>query len=391
MGNNASTALVSKVMLEFAELTGLLPTKVVPQRYLWTDAFAVCNFLELYHQTSDELYMQLALHLIDQVHNVLGRHRDDDPRNSWISGLNEKEGREHPTRGGLRIGKELNERRPDDPYDEQLEWDRDGQYYHYLTKWMHALNRVSRVTGDSTYNRWAIELAKKAHSKFTYIPSSGGQKRMFWKMSIDLSYPLVTSMGHHDPLDGFITYLQLQATAANASEKSASFDISSEIRDMSDICKGKKWETDDPLGIGELLSTAYKLAQLILLKGYEETDLLDVLLDSSLVSLQTYVSRAPLKLPARYRLAFRELGLTIGLHAIEKLLRLIKQTPHNFYWKYPLHSRIASLMQYTQLSDSIETYWREPSRRQSLEWMMHRDINMVMLATSLAPDGYLSQ
>jgi len=285
----------------------------------------------------------------------------------------------------------LNERRPDDPYDEQLEWDRDGQYYHYLTKWMHALNRVSRVTGDSTYNRWAIELAKKAHSKFTYIPSSGGQKRMFWKMSIDLSYPLVTSMGHHDPLDGFITYLQLQATAANASEKSASFDISSEIRDMSDICKGKKWETDDPLGIGELLSTAYKLAQLILLKGYEETDLLDVLLDSSLVSLQTYVSRAPLKLPARYRLAFRELGLTVGLHAIEKLLRLIKQTPHNFYWKYPLHSRIASLMQYTQLSDSIETYWREPSRRQSLEWMMHRDINMVMLATSLAPDGYLSQ
>ncbi len=79
---------------------------------------------------------------------------------------------------------------------------------------MHALNRVSRVTGDPTYNMWAMELAKTAHTAFTYVPSSGGQKRMYWKMSIDLSYPLVESMGHHDPLDGFITYNQLQATAA---------------------------------------------------------------------------------------------------------------------------------------------------------------------------------
>ena len=33
------------------------------------------------------------------------------------------------------------------------------------------------------------------------------------KMSTDLSYPLVTSMGLHDPLDGLVTYTQLQATA----------------------------------------------------------------------------------------------------------------------------------------------------------------------------------
>ena len=33
----------------------------------------------------------------------------------------------HPplTKGGLRIGKEMNERRPGDPLDERLEWDRD--------------------------------------------------------------------------------------------------------------------------------------------------------------------------------------------------------------------------------------------------------------------------
>ncbi len=377
-------------MSDFAKLTGLLSAREVPRRYLWTDSFAVCNFVELYRQTGDNQYRRLALHLVDQVHNVLGRHRDDDPRTGWISDLDEQEGKMHPTRGGLRIGKEINERRPDDPYNVRLEWDRDGQYYHYLTKWMHALNRVSRVTGDAIYNRWAIELAKSVHTKFTYVPSSGGQKRMYWKMSIDLSYPLVTSMGQHDALDGFITYLQLQATAAKDTKKSTGLDLSSEITDMANICHGKSWATNDPLGIGELLSTAYKLAQLIILdKAFEQADLLDLILASSLTGLQAYARENPLKLPANYRLAFRELGLSIGLHAVEKLLGLIEQIPRNFNMKHRLHSRTDSLMQYAPLRNSIEAYWLESTNREASDWMSHRDINMVMLATSLAPDGYL--
>lgn len=382
--------MVRNIMIEFANLTGLLSAMEVPRRYLWTDAFAVCNFLELYRQTSDEQYKQLALHLVDQVHNVLGRYHHDYPRTGWISGLDEQEGRLHPTRGGLRIGKRMSERRPDDPYDERLEWDRDGQYYHYLTKWMHALNRVSQFTGDSIYNRWAIELAKTAHAMFTYVPSSGNRKRMYWKMSIDLSYPLVSTMGHHDPLDGFITYLQLQTTATKDSTKSTQYDLSAEIADMTNICERNNWTTDDPLGIGELLSTAYKLTQLIITEDFEQADLLNVLLDSSLLGLQSYEKKNSLKLPANYRLAFRELGLSVGLHAIEKLLGLIKQTSHNFNRIHRLYSRAESLMQYAPLSDIIETYWLEPTNRQTSEWMAHRDINMVMLATSLAPDGYLS-
>ncbi len=361
------------------------------RRYLWTDAFAVCNFLGLYRQTRDEQYKKLALHLIDQVHLILGRHRDDEPRTGWISGLGEQECRSHPTKGGLRIGKGLNERGPGDPYDEQLEWDRDGQYYHYLTKWMHALNRVSRVTGDPTFNRWAIELAKTAHAKFTYVPSSGGQKRMHWKMSIDLSYPLVASMGQHDPLDGFITYLQLQSTAVRYFSKSPQLDLSAEITDMAGMCEGKSWVTDDPLGIGELLSAAYKLAQLIIIEGFDQAELLDVLLESSLTGLQSYGrGRNPLRLPADYRLAFRELGLSIGLHAIEKLSELIRQAPNDFNMKQSLRSRAEGLMQYVPLSDIIETYWLGPANRQASTWTEHRDINLVMLATSLAPDGYLT-
>jgi hypothetical protein len=45
--------------------------------------------------------------------------------------------------GGLRIGKPLKERGANEPIDESLEWDRDGQYFHYLTKWMHALCRAA--------------------------------------------------------------------------------------------------------------------------------------------------------------------------------------------------------------------------------------------------------
>ena len=390
MEQDASESIVRNIMIEFANQTGLLSAIELPRRYLWTDAFAVCNFLELYRQTSDEQYKKLALHLVDQVHNVLGRYHNGDPRTGWISGLDEQEGRLHPTRGGLRIGKGMNERRPDDPYDERLEWDRDGQYYHYLTKWMHALNHVSRATGNSIYNRWAIELAKTAHAKFTYVPSSGDHKRMYWKMSTDLSYPLVSTMGHHDPLDGFITYLQLQATAAKDSIKSKCFDLSAEITDMANICERKSWATDDPLGIGELLSTSYKLAQLIITEGIEQAELLAVLLNSSLLGLQSYERTNSLKLPANYRLAFRELGLSVGLHAIVKLLRLINQTSRDFNMKHRLHSRTESLTQYAPLSDIIETYWLEPANRRTSEWMAHRDINMVMLATSLAPDGYLS-
>ena len=375
-------------MMEFARLTGLSSSKEKPRRYLWTDAFAVCNFLTLYKQTSDERYKELALRLVDQVHNILGRRREEDTWIGWISGLSEEEGKLHPTSGGLRIGKGMNERGRDESYDEQLEWDRDGQYYHYLTKWMHALARVSRVTGDSIYARWAIELAKAVHSKFTYLPLAGGQKRMYWKMSIDLSYPLVSSMGHHDPLDGLVTYLEIQA-AVEGSKKSKELDLSKEIKDMADICEGKNWATDDPLGMGELLSTAYKLAQLMTDTDSEQEELLNDLLDSSITGLRLFERRNQLKLPSEYRLAFRELGLSIGLHAIERLPELIKQSPR-FSANPRLHSQMKDLMRYAPLSNVIEAYWLDDTNRQAAGWTGHLDINMVMLATSLAPEGYIS-
>jgi hypothetical protein len=198
MHQNLNLPFIEELMRRFAMETGLQGTGK-PRRYLWTDAFAVCNFLELHCLTGDDEYQTLALLLVDQVHRVLGRHRDDDPRDGWISGLGDGAGSAHPTRGGLRIGKKLPERRPDEPFDEPLEWERDGQYFHYLTKWMHALHCVSMETGITIYDGWARELAAAAHAGFTRQPPSGGPKRLCWKMSIDLSRPLVPAMGHGPP------------------------------------------------------------------------------------------------------------------------------------------------------------------------------------------------
>lgn len=37
----------------------------------------------------------------------------------------------------------------------------------------------------------------------------------------------------------------------------------------------------------------------------------------------------------------------------------------------------------------IESFWRTPEHRRARSWSEHRDINEVMLATSLAPEGFL--
>ena len=90
---------------------------------------------------------------------------------------------------------------------------------------------------------------------------------------------------------------------------------------------GKNWTTDDLLGIGGLLCHAYTMMQLIVQYGYADTGLLKDLLESSLAGLDAYNLSYFLNVPADYRLPFRELGLSIGLHAVERIERLIEDKP----------------------------------------------------------------
>jgi hypothetical protein len=97
-----------------------------------------------------------------------------------------------------------------------------------------------------------------------------------------------------------------------------------------------------------------------------------------------------LKLPAGYRLAFRELGLSIGLRAVEKMHGLTEQKSGPLWKKDSLHSLLKTLGRYAGLRETIETFWLEGTNREAGSWIEHRDINGVMLATSLAPDGFLN-
>lgn len=362
----------TRLMTNFAERTGLGSPRL-PVRYLWTDAFAVCNFLELARAKHDQHFTELALRLVDQVHHVLGRHRADDPRTGWLSGLNEDEGESHPTRGGLRIGKKLPERGIGEALDPDLEWDRDGQYFHYLTKWMFALDQVARATAEPRFNLWARELAEAAHRAFQHGPG-----RMVWKMSTDLSRPLVPSMGHHDPLDGFITYTQLQATLLCLTGGPAGPSLKPALGDFAKMIEGGDFVTPDPLGLGVLLVDASRVEQLRQCAAFPGRDLEVSLLQAALEGLAHFARQPDLRQPAIRRLAFRELGLAIGLSA----LALFQDDAET-------RALCVALGRYTPLAAHIRSFWLDSDNQLARSWSEHRDINEVMLATSLVPEGCL--
>jgi hypothetical protein len=347
-------AAAAAILDEFADSTGLA-SSAPPRRYLWTDAFAAITWLGLHERTGEPRFLELAGRMVAQVHEVLGRHRDDDPRRGWISGLDEAQGIQHPTAGGLRIGKPLPERAPGEPYDSELEWERDGQYYHYLTRWLHALEQMARVSADERYRRWARELMAVAHRHFAY--PAGRPERLYWKMSIDLSRALVASMGMHDPLDGLIA--------------AASLGLEREAGELERICAGRRWATDDPLGAGGLLLDALGLARL---QQKELRALFTYVLSEAAQSAEAVVRLRPFDLPAAGRLAFRELGFALGLHALAPLAE---------------HADVGSLARFVPLGRTLEDFWREPGNQAGPSWTAHRDINAVTLAACLAPEGAL--
>lgn len=378
------------IMSRFLNRTGITSDSV-QQRYLWTDAFAVCNLLGLQASGADPRGQQKALTLVDAVHHTLGQHRSDDERAGWISGLAQDEGESHPTAGGLRIGKPLPEQPPRAHQDPRREWDQDGQYFHYLTRWMHALDQTAWATGDLTCNHWARELAAAAFRAFSYVPAPGAPRRMYWKMSIDLSRPLVPAMGHHDPLDGYLTCLQLRSSAValdagNQGEVTAPAGESlvNENRALAEMVAGGDWATDDPLGLGSLMTDVCRLFQIEARGQSAPPELLPALLTDVRLGLDHLVRQNVWQAPAGRRLAFRELGLAIGIRALERLHAELPMGDSR-----DLAELLAPLAGHTSLADRLIEFWTDADNQWTSTWADHQDINEVMLATALAPDGYI--
>jgi hypothetical protein len=238
---------------------------------------------------------------------------------------------------------------------------------------------MARAWHAPQLHRWACELADTAHRAFVHA-TADGHARMTWKMSTDLSRPLVPSMGQHDPLDGLVTALALRVSAGMFPSAEVP-GLEQAIRDYAAMVQRSALATTDPLGLGSLLMDALQLARLPPASAEPCRPLLEDLLASALASLP----RCELQpdAPAGARLGFRELGLAIGLAAVERLAARGAALPAG------TRAAVESLRAYLPLRAAINGFWAEPSNRSGSSWTGHRDINEVMLATSLAPGGWL--
>jgi hypothetical protein len=241
--------------------------------------------------TKEKIYLSRASNLIDEVHRVLGYTR---------SGLDRLDGATQlsPLLGGLRIGKNEPEDHPDG----------DGQYFHYLTKWMFALNRMSVATGDVKYNSWAVELAKSVHSRFVFKIGSG-EMAIHWKMRIDLSAPLVPSMGNLDAFDGYVTYRILDKYCRNIGQEGQLMHEIGEMYSMV-LSRYRNFHSSDPLDLGEALWMAHWFS--------DSEEWAKTILARSLESLEFLWNEGYfLEIRRPFRLAFREFGTTLGLQCLE--------------------------------------------------------------------------
>ncbi|DAZ95548.1 TPA: hypothetical protein N0F65_005864 [Lagenidium giganteum] len=289
------------------------------RRYLWSDAFGVCNYISLYYaHNEDTTYLDQADALIQDVHKELGRV----PSTSTT-----------PTAGGLCIGKE----------DEQD----DGQYFHYLTKWMFALNRMSIARRDPLYNDWAIALGKVAHRHFVVRGLGGRPLRMVWKLSVDLQHVLVSHEGNLDAFDGYVMYRLMQQ---QSDDRQA---LAKEVADMQQLLERKLpvFATDDVLDAGEALW---------LTRWFPRENWAVAVAHIAMNTIDRLFLAGVLDGDPRFRLLFREMGTVLGIE--------VAVTPCHVDYK-PWHQRIERVLQ----------FWNERV------FAHDTDISPLMFAAALVP------
>ena len=153
------------------------------------------------------------------------------------------------------------------------------------------------------------------------------------------------------------------------------------------MCYPAAWPSDDPLGIGGLLTDTWWVTQLLGLPNADAErvrPLLRQLVEASLVSLEAFARSSPLRRPVEQRLAFRELGLAIGLRACEAFLAAAGGPAAELG-----ASAMRGLARHGPMADRITETWSSSEARATSIWKDHEDINDVMLATALIPDQFI--
>ena len=195
-------------------------------------------------------------------------------------------------------------------------------------------------------------------------------------------------MGLHDALDGFITFREVQHAIVKISGDAAVSGLSHATEALFALCEHGQWTTDDPLGVGGLLFDACRLCQLLGQENCRELRLLEDVMQGSGDGLMIMLKTGYLKRPARHRLAFRELGLAIGLRAVPIIAN---ENERNAFGNRPSAVQLIDLLlPYEGLSDEIIDFWLPYAEDPDESWKAHQDINEVMLATAIAPSTFLS-
>ncbi|HEX4954113.1 MAG TPA: hypothetical protein VF017_12045 [Thermoanaerobaculia bacterium] len=242
--------------LDWLRREGIWPNGL---RYLWTDAFGVVLLVSLYRETGSERYLDEAEQLVAEVERVLGRPR------------------------GLRIGEAP---------------DRDGQYFHYLAKWLFALDRLGRVR--SGYRERAIELARAIHPAF--LERGHG---VWWKMTEDLSGPYGGyGFGALDAFDGYAVYRLL-----------APHELRQEITEMAELIETswQKLAITQDLGLGMMLWLCHLCPDEEWAVAHRYRSL--AMLERMWIDPPGYFCRHPLTPEVKF--AFTNYGVSLGLQVTE--------------------------------------------------------------------------
>jgi hypothetical protein len=172
--------------------------------------------------------------LVEYVHSILARTRDGTRRLPSATD-------DDLLAGGLRNGKS-----------DETGPDADGQYFHYHTMYMYALNRTSIGLSDKTCDNTAISLAKAVLPRFM-TDTDQPRPRLYWKLPTELETPLVEGEGNLDAIRRYVSYRHEQRTRGKESTI-----LSDDIALLRKIVHQKlnNHETADGLDIGMTLWTA---------------------------------------------------------------------------------------------------------------------------------------
>ena len=323
------------------------------RRYLWTDAFGVMAYISLAEQAKEngnteqqQKYQQAADKLITVVHDCLGKPRSNKENDQMEPDTTSPTGYV-----GLRIGK-VSSRKVTD-YGMRY----DGQYWHYIDKWLLALSRAGH-----THDGIAI-----AKSVFPYFFDAGPQGTghhggIRWKLSVDATPPpelqYSRSGANDDTLVALIVFsmLEEQRTEQLSAEEdnkdtSANPSLSNEIALLQQSLQGYKPRvTDDPLGWG--------------LEAMYDQFLYGQPRQSALVSLHSHALHI-----SHLSLPFRLYGAMIGAQIVGANI-------------------IAPTVDMNHLIEQCMAYEANAIQRGYEE---HSSINRVMLATVLLCPGCLKR